>query len=68
MLQSLKDSWVDFKQEVGYSTPEFKSIADIRDVSIKNVYSTTYDRYDPIHGLHASSNSEDKKDLDSTEE
>lgn len=46
-------SFRNFAEEVGYKGQKFFSLSEARETSTKaSTGNTTYDRYDPAHGLH----------------
>ena len=53
ILNMFADSWNTFKAEVGILPKTKPTLEEARNTSVKNVNPTTYDRYDPIYGLHA---------------
>lgn len=46
-------SFHDFLKDCGSVVRKPLSLEEARVTSVKNVNPTTYDRYDPIYGLHA---------------
>lgn len=53
IFKTIAQSWSTFKKEVSYSGQKFFSLSEARETSTKaSTGNTTYDRYDPEHGLH----------------
>ena len=53
IFKKIAKSWDNFKTEIGYTGQKFFSVAESRETSSKSSPDkTTYDRYDPAHGLH----------------